>query len=79
VTPVVYIDPRLRQPVSLPEPQLTDNSVLLAELIFDEQPSSTDGTSNETSEWSSSALLDFEGPKLTPVMPGIDVKQLPQR
>jgi serine/threonine-protein kinase len=79
VTPVVYIDPRLRQPVSLPEPQLTDNSVLLAELIFNEQPSSTDGADNETSEWSSSALLDFEGPKLTPVMPGIDVKQLPQR
>ena len=79
VTPVVYIDPRLRQPVSLPEPQLTDNSVLLAELIFDEQNPSADGTGNETSEWSSSALLDFEGPKMTPVMPGIDVKQLPQR
>ena len=75
VTPVVYIDPRLRQPVSLPESQLTDNSVLLAELIFDEQAASSNGAS----EWSSSALLDFEGPKMTLVMPGIDVKQLPQR
>jgi hypothetical protein len=79
VTPVVYIDPRLRQPVSLPDSQLTDNSVLLAELIFDEQESPADGASNNASEWSSSALLDFEGPKMTLVMPGIDVKQLPQR
>ena len=79
VNPVVYIDPRLRQPVSLPVSQLSDNSVLLADLIFDEQNSSTDGVINDTSEWSSSALLDFEGPKMTLVMPGIDVQQLPQR
>ncbi|MFO0999286.1 MAG: protein kinase [Planctomycetaceae bacterium] len=76
VTPAVYIDPRLRQPVSLPESQLTDNSVLLAELIFDEQSSTT---ADATNEWSSSVLLDFEGPKMTLVMPGIDGKQLPRR
>lgn len=79
VTPVVYIDPQLRQPVSLPESQLTDNSVLLAELIFDEQNSSTTVAQGDFSEWSSSALLDFEGPKMTLVMPGVDVRQLPQR
>jgi hypothetical protein len=75
----VYIDPRLRQPVSLPEPQLTDNSVLLAELIFDENNTSTDDSNIDSSEWSSSALLDFEGPKMTLVMPGIDVTRLPRR
>lgn len=79
VTPVVYIDPRLRQPVSLPEEQLTENSVLLADLIFDEQNSSADDASNDSSEWSSSALLDFEGPKMTLVMPGINVNLFPQR
>jgi eukaryotic-like serine/threonine-protein kinase len=79
VTPVVYIDPRLRQPVSLPDSQLTDNSVLLAELVFDEQSASNDDANNVASGWSSSALLDFEGPKMTLVMPGIDVGQLPQR
>ena len=79
VTPVVYIDPRLRQPVSLPDSQLTENSVLLAELIFDEQ-NSTPGTAPVgSSEWSSSALLDFEGPKMKLVMPGIDATQLPKR
>ncbi len=79
VTPVVYIDPRLRQPVSLPDSQLTDNSVLLAELIFDEQNSPSETVPAKTSEWSSSALLDFEGPKMTLVMPGIDTTQLPER
>ncbi len=78
VTPVVYIDPRLRQPVSLPDSQLTDNSVLLAELIFDEQNSPSETVPAKTSEWSSSALLDFEGPKMTLVMPGIDTTQLPE-
>lgn len=79
VSPVVYIDPRLRQPVSLPEPQLADNSVLLAELIFNENNTSTDDSNIDSSEWSSSALLDFEGPKMTLVMPGIDVTRLPRR
>jgi hypothetical protein len=79
VTPVVYIDARLRHPVSLPESQLTDNSVLLAELIFDEENSSSGAAPLKSSEWSSSALLDFEGPKMTLVMPGIDVTQLPSR
>jgi hypothetical protein len=79
VTPVVYIDPRLRQPVSLPESQITDNSVLLAELIFDEQAAPHVDANDGTSEWSASALLDFEGPKMTLVMPGIDVKLLPRR
>lgn len=79
VTPVVYIDPRLRQPVSLPESQLSDNSVLLAELLFDEKKSSTADVNIDSSEWSSSALLDFEGPKMTPVMPGVDVTLLPRR
>ncbi len=53
--------------------------MLLAELIFDEQSASTDDANNVASEWSSSSLQDFEGPKMTLVMPGIDVKQLPQR
>lgn len=79
VIPVVYIDPRLNQPVSLPESQLTDNSVLLADLVFNEQSSSPESAASESSEWSSSALLDFEGPKMTLVMPGIEVTQLPQR
>lgn len=78
--PVVYIDPRLQQPVSLPEGQVSDTSLLLAELQFDETShAAAEGTDEGRSEWAGSVLLDFEGPKLTPLMPGIDVGRLPRR
>jgi hypothetical protein len=70
--PVVYIDQVLRQPVTLPESQISENSLLLAELVFSEPSDSAN------SEWIASSLQDFEGPKLTTVMPGIDVTRLPQ-
>ncbi len=81
IQPVVYIDRRLAQPVSLPESQITENSLLLADLIFDSPPSTNrDATGSETSfEWIGSSLLDFEGPKLSTVMPGVDVKRLPRQ
>ena len=69
--PVVYIDQRLGQPVSL----------LLADLEFDEGRRTNNGENANApgSEWSGSELLDFEGPKLTPIMPGIDASRLPER
>ena len=82
VTTAVYIDKALGQPVSLPESQLTNNGVLLADLIFDETSSaaveSGADLADQTSPWINSSLVDFEGPKLTTMMPGIVVARLPK-
>ena len=73
----VYIDKGLGQPVSLPEAQLKNDGVLLAELIFDE--TGTDAVpAGLASPWIGSSLLDFEGPKLTTIMPGIVIARLPK-
>ena len=82
VTTAVYIDKALRQPVSLPETQLKNAGVLLADLIFDETSSAAVASditlADSTSPWINSSLVDFEGPKLTTLMPGIVVARLPQ-
>jgi len=82
VTTAVYIDKALGQPVSLPETQLKNDGVLLADLVFDETSSATvaSGTAqaDQTSPWINSSLVDFEGPKLTTLMPGIVVARLPK-
>ena len=77
VPSAVYIDVSLGQPVSLPESQLMNHGVLLADLIFDESTLDSGGTGPD-SPWINSALIDFEGPKLTTMMPGIVVARLPQ-
>ena len=82
VVSAVYIDQTLGQPVSLPEAQLKNDGVLLADLVFDETKLVA-GTNNavaagQSSPWINSALVDFEGPKLTTMMPGIVVARLPQ-
>jgi hypothetical protein len=82
VASAVYIDQTLGQPVSLPEAQLKNDGVLLADLFFDEtKPGAASGgavTTVQTSPWINSSLIDFEGPKLTTMMPGIVVARLPQ-
>lgn len=82
VASAVYIDQRLGQPVGLPEAQLKNDGVLLADLIFDETKpgagTNDAGTTGQTSPWINSSLVDFEGPKLTTMMPGIVVARLPQ-
>jgi hypothetical protein len=82
VTTAVYIDKALAQPVSLPESQLTNDGVLLADLIFDETSSAAVASgaalADQASPWISSSLVDFEGPKLTTMMPGIVVGRLPK-
>lgn len=74
---VIYIDASLGQPVSLPESQVTNTGVLLADLIFDDSQPSVE-RAVPGSPWVSSSLVDFEGPKLTTMMPGIVVSRLPQ-
>jgi len=80
---VVYIDRRLQQPVSLPASQITDSSLLPAELFFERSDSTVVETWGSAhagrSEWLGSVLSDFEGPKLTPVMPGIQLARLPMQ
>ena len=77
VPSAVYIDISLGQPVSLPESQLMNNGVLLADLIFDKSVDNSGGT-GPGSPWINSSLVDFEGPKLTTLMPGIIVARLPR-
>ena len=82
VTTAVYIDKALGQPVSLPESQLKNDGVLLADLFFDETASTAVASDaappDKTSPWINSSLVDFEGPKLTTMMPGIAVARLPK-
>ncbi len=79
----VYIDRRLQQPVTLPASQVTDNSLLPAELFFEGSDSAVGETRGSAdagrAEWSGSVLSDFEGPKLTSVMPGIQLTRLPMQ
>ena len=79
---VVYIDQTLGQPVSLPDAQLKNDGVLLADLIFDESKpgarTSDAARTNQISPWINSSLIDFEGPKLTTMMPGVVIARLPQ-
>ncbi|MEJ7592510.1 MAG: protein kinase [Planctomycetaceae bacterium] len=81
VSTAVYIDKTLGQPVSLPEAQLKNEGVLLADLIFDETSpdaaASGAAVAERSSPWINSSLVDFEGPKLTTMMPGIIVARLP--
>jgi hypothetical protein len=70
--PAVWIDPALQRPVSLPETQLVETVLLLAELEFQDA-----GDSEMKNTWEGSVLRDFEGPRLTNVMPGIDPGRLP--
>ncbi len=76
---VVHFDKSLGQLVSLPELQVTENYLLLAELTFEKPAANSNPGSEAPSEWASAALADFEGPKLTAVMPGVDVTRLPNR
>ncbi len=82
VASAVYIDQTLGQPVSLPEAQLKNDGVLLADLVFDETKlgavTSDSGKTEQTSPWINSSLIDFEGPKLTTMMPGVVIARLPQ-
>ena len=82
VSTAVYIDKALGQPVSLPESQLKNDGVLLADLIFEETTSGAAGvgaaSAEQTSPWINSSLVDFEGPKLTTMMPGIVIARLPK-
>ena len=72
IHPVVYFDRSLGKLVQLPTAQVTSESLLMANPVFRSQPSPQSAVDVvQTSE-----LLDFEGPKLTTEMPGIDVQRL---
>lgn len=70
VDPVVYFDRSLNQMVRLEESQIVAESLLIAAPVF--------RTASEgSSRFKRFELLDFEGPKLSPKMPGIDGASLP--
>ena len=70
VDPVVYFDRSLNQMVRLAESQIVAESLLIAEPIFR-------AASEDTTRFERFELVDFEGPKLSSTMPGIDGTSLP--
>lgn len=80
VHPVVGFDRSLNQLVELPDDQLVVDSLLVARPLF--QGTSTNSTatnSTDTSDYAEFELLDYEGPKLSPRMPGVVTTTLPKR
>ncbi len=84
----LFFDPQLKTFVRLSDQQITAESLLIAEPVFDTLPDTivppvADSTAAGLSllEGSERAyqfqLIDFEGPKLNSRMPGIDRSQLP--
>jgi hypothetical protein len=69
---VVYVQRTLGQPVRLPESRLPDSMLLFVDATF----ADAEETSFST-PWAGSALVDFDGPKLSNQLPGIVVDQLP--
>ncbi len=70
VDPVVYFDRSLNQMVRLADSQIVAESLLIAEPIFRSE-------SADMTDFMQFELLDFEGPKLSQHMPGIDASALP--
>ncbi len=71
VTQVVWFDPSLKQKVALAETQVISESLLMADPEFD-------SSASDESSFSAARLLDFDGPKRGPRLPGVDVTRLPQ-
>jgi hypothetical protein len=66
--PAVYIDRSLGQPAALPEAQLPDLQLLYADLQF-----ATAGNL----PWAAAELVDLDGPRLSEMLPGCNVRELP--
>ena len=71
VDPVVYFDRSLNQMVRLADSKIVAESLLIAKPVFR-------SASGDTTDFEQFELLDFEGPKLSQQMPGIDASALPQ-
>jgi hypothetical protein len=73
VDPVLCFDRSLGQFVKLTDTQIVSESLLIAKPLFRGAESPDLPFANQHFE-----LLDYEGPKLNPQMPGISVPDLPQ-
>lgn len=69
VDPVIYFDRLLNQLVALDDDFVRADALLLAEPVF--------AAADPQSELARFRLIDFEGPKLSARMPGVDVTALP--
>ena len=76
VNPVVHYDRSLKKLVRLDESQVMAQSLLLAEPSF-RRPIDDSGHTQATPNFEHFELLDYEGPKLSSQLPGVDVTQLP--
>jgi len=68
----VYIDRALNQTVALPNESLPDNMLLFVDSTFADSEQQHFST-----PWEASLLLDFDGPKLSPQLPGIIAAKMP--
>lgn len=72
VDPVLYFDRSLKQFVAVDDSQVVSEALLIAKPLFRGEESGVEGNGYEQFE-----LLDYEGPKLSPRMPGVSVEDLP--
>lgn len=72
VNPVICFDRSLNQLVALPETQVITESLLFA------TPDFRGAATGAGHEFDRHQLMDYEGPKLSPRLPGIDVSVLPE-
>ena len=72
VDPVLYFDRSLEQFVAVDNSQVVSEALLIAKPLFRGEESDVDASGYEQFE-----LLDYEGPKLSPRMPGVSVENLP--
>lgn len=66
--PAVYIDRSLGKPAALPESQLADLQLLYADLQF---------AAAGEGPWAAAELVELEGPRLSELLPGCRVQDLP--
>lgn len=72
VDPVLSFDRSLNQFVAIEDSQIVSEALLIARPLFRGQENDADIGSYEQFE-----LLDYEGPKLSPRMPGVSIQDLP--
>lgn len=72
VDPVLYFDRSLKQFVAVDDSQIVSDALLIARPLFRgaDGPKTDDG-------YAEFELLDYEGPKLNPRMPGVSTESLP--
>jgi len=77
VSTAIAFDATLNAVVQLREEQVRSEALLIANPVFRGQ-GNADDSGEQAAQYDDFELLDYEGPKLSPALPGVDVRQLPK-